>query len=327
MTGATGGLTSGKQGLAESRPVTELQEVLPGLLAKFECNNAGGSHKVRAARFIVDSAIASGAIVPGKSTVIEKTGGNFGFGLAIVCRSHNIRVELAVGLGFSPIKRHYLDLVGAHLIGVKMLQDGATPREVVEWHLEHAEALGRHYFYTDQFSNGASVAAHEFETGPEIAEQLKAWPNVRKLTFVACAGTGASLSGIARGLISAGYVVDVILVEPAGCDSRSNVFVEHKLEGMSVGVAPPFLDWSLITETRAITQESAVAAQLAFAQRTGYLVGNTTSACLSVAVPLAATMPADQKVLSVIYDSGLWYAPALRSTDNGHVGHRLSLMR
>ncbi|MEA3093739.1 MAG: hypothetical protein QOJ04_5081, partial [Caballeronia sp.] len=39
---------------------------MPGLLAKFECNNAGGSHKVRAARFIVDCAIASGAIVPGK---------------------------------------------------------------------------------------------------------------------------------------------------------------------------------------------------------------------------------------------------------------------
>ncbi|MEA3124874.1 MAG: hypothetical protein QOD67_1893 [Caballeronia sp.] len=311
MTKTTSGFSSREHSLAESRSVTDLQEVMPGLLAKFECNNAGGSHKVRAARFIVDSAIASGAIVPGKSTVIEKTGGNFGFGLAVACRSHNIRVELAVGLSFSPIKRHYLDLVGAHLVGVTMLQDGATPREVVEWHLEHADALGRHYFYTDQFSNGASVAAHELETGPEIAEQLKTWPKVRKLTFVACAGTGASLTGIAKGLISAGFIVDVILVEPAGCESRNNVFVEHKLEGMSVGVAPPFLDWTLITETRAVAHESAVAVQHAFAQRTGYLVGKTTSACSSVAIPIAATMPADQKVLSVIYDHGLWYAPAL----------------
>lgn len=311
MTEKTSGYLSGGRNLTESRPVTDLREVLPGLLAKFECNNAGGSHKVRAARFIVDSAIESGAIVPGTTTVIEKTGGNFGFGLAVACRARDIRVELAVGLSFSPIKRHYLDLVGAHLIGVKMLQDGATPREVVEWHLEHADALGRHYFYTDQFSNGASVAAHEFETGPEIAEQLKAWPSVRKLTFVACAGTGASLTGIAKGLISAGYAVDVVLVEPAGCESRTNLFVEHKLEGMSVGVAPPFLDWALIKETCPVAHESVTAAQLAFAQRTGYLVGNTTSACLSVAIPIAATMPADQKALSVIYDHGLWYTPAL----------------
>ncbi len=52
--------------------VTDLLEVLPGLLAKFECNNAGGSHKVRAARYIVDSAIATGAIVPGQTTVIDR---------------------------------------------------------------------------------------------------------------------------------------------------------------------------------------------------------------------------------------------------------------
>jgi cysteine synthase len=103
----------------------------------------------------------------------------------------------------------------------------------------------------------------------------------------------------------------VILVEPAGCESRNNVFVEHKLEGMSVGVAPPFLDWTLIKETRAVAHESVIAAQLAFAQYTGYLLGNTTSACLSVAIPKAATMPADQKVLSVIYDHGLWYTPPL----------------
>jgi cysteine synthase len=221
MTKTTSGFSSREHSLAESRSVTDLQEVMPGLLAKFECNNAGGSHKVRAARFIVDCAIASGAIVPGKSTVIEKTGGNFGFGLAVACRSHNIRVELAVGLSFSPIKRHYLDLVGAHLVGVTMLQDGATPREVVEWHLDACRRFGTALFiYRSVQQRSECVAAHELETGPEIAEQLKTWPKVRKLTFVACAGTGASLTGIAKGLISAGYVVDVILVEPAGCESR-----------------------------------------------------------------------------------------------------------
>jgi hypothetical protein len=38
---------------------------------------------------------------------------------------------------------------------------------------------------------------------------------------------------------------------------EATFFVEHKLEGMSVGVAPPFVDWTLITETRAITHDSA----------------------------------------------------------------------
>lgn len=44
----------------------------PGLLMKLEMNNPGGSHKYRAARHIVESAIGSGRIVPGRTTVIEK---------------------------------------------------------------------------------------------------------------------------------------------------------------------------------------------------------------------------------------------------------------
>lgn len=53
---------------------TALQEVEPGLLVKFECNNPAGSRKVQAARYIVPAGLDSGDIVPGARTVIEKTG-------------------------------------------------------------------------------------------------------------------------------------------------------------------------------------------------------------------------------------------------------------
>jgi cysteine synthase len=286
---------------------TDLQEITPGLLLKFECNNPAGSHKVRAARYIIQSAIRSGDIVSGKTTVIEKTGGNFGFGLAVACHPLGIDVELAVGLGFSPAKRRCLEIFGTRLIGIEMLKGGATPRQVVDWHLEHAQALDRSYFYTDQFNNPSNLAAHYRETGPEIISQLIAWPSVTKLTFVACAGTGASLTGIARALISAGYEVSVILIEPAGCDSRNGIFVDHKLEGMSVGVSPPFLDWSLINETRMVSYESTIATQRSFGKRTGFFVGNTTAACLDIAIPIGATLPSHHKVLAIMYDRGLWY--------------------
>lgn len=286
---------------------TDLREVTPGILFKFECNNPGGSHKVRAARHIVESAIRTGDIIPGTTTVIEKTGGNFGFGLAVACHPLGVGVDLAVGLSFSLVKRRCLERYGARLIGIEMLHKGATPREVVEWHLEHAEQLGRSYFYTDQFNNPRSVEAHELETGPEIVAQLAAWPAVSKLTFVACAGTGASLTGIARALASAGYEVRTVLVEPAGCESRNGVFVDHKLEGMSVGVKPPFIDWSLIDDTQTVTYDETVAAQNAFARRTGFLIGNTAAACLAVASKYAANLPEDHKVLTIMYDHGLWY--------------------
>ncbi|MFM0306378.1 pyridoxal-phosphate dependent enzyme [Paraburkholderia sp. RL17-383-BIF-A] len=287
--------------------VTPLREIQPGLLLKFECDNPGGSHKVRAARYIVRSAVETGDIVPGQTTVIEKTGGNFGFGLTLACQAYGVPVELAVGLGFSAVKRRCLELYGARLIGLDMLERGATPREVVQWHLEHEAENERSYFYTDQFRNPASVAAHEFETGPEIAAQLKAWPLVERLTFVSCAGTGASLVGIAKALTLAGYSVTVVLVEPKGCDSRNGIFSDHKLEGMSVGVVPPFLDWDLISEIRTVSHDEVLNTRKSFARTSGFLAGNTAAACLTVASSLARDATADHKILSVFYDHGLWY--------------------
>jgi cysteine synthase len=292
---------------ANDRCPSPLLEVYPGLLAKFECNNPGGSHKVRAARHIVQHAVANGDIIPGVTTVIEKTGGNFGFGLTVACAEINVPVELAVGLSFSPIKRRCLEMFGAKLIGIDMLQRGALPREVIEWHLAHAQELGKKYFYTDQFKNLSNVAAHETETGPEIAQQLRNWEQVKTLTFVSGAGTGASLTGITRALKRAGYEVRVILVEPAGCNSREGVFVDHRLEGIAVGVKPPFIDWELVSECASVTYERMSEVQRQFATTHGYFVGHTAAACLAVALSLRQTATAQHKVLSVIYDHGLWY--------------------
>jgi cysteine synthase len=298
--------SGGVHSFTEENP-TLIQEVEPGLLVKFECNNPSGSHKVRAARYIVQAALQSGDIVPGQTTVIEKTGGNFGFGLTVACSEIGVPVELAVGLGFSPVKRRCLELFGAKLIGVEMLKAGSTPREVVEWHLSHADALGKRYFYTDQFSNRGSLDAHERETGPEIVSQLQAWPDVGSIILVACAGTGASLTGIARSLQSAGYATDVVLVEPAGCDSQAGVFVDHRLEGMAVGVRPPLLDWSLVTEVMRVDQATMIVTQNSFAGTHGHYVGNTSAACLAVAREIAGRATTKRKILTLIYDHGLWY--------------------
>lgn len=286
---------------------TPLREIEPGLLVKFELDIPGASHKVRAARHIVRCAVKTGQIVPGQTTVIEKTGGNFGFGLVLACSEIGVPVELAVGLSFSPLKRRFLEFSGATLIGIDRLQAGATPREVVEWHLANALMLGKSYFYTDQFNNPGSIEAHEYETGPEIANQLKKLDGIQAISFVSCAGTGAHLTGISRALRRAGYAVDVTLVEPAGCDSRAGVFVDHRFEGMAVGVKPPLLDWDLVSDTVRVDHVTMLATQQRYAAKHGYLVGNTSAACIAVASALADRMKASHKVLTIAYDHGLWY--------------------
>ncbi|WP_235838033.1 pyridoxal-phosphate dependent enzyme [Chitinasiproducens palmae] len=286
---------------------TPLCEVSPGLLVKFECNNPGASHKFRPARHILASALASGSVVPGRTTVIEKTGGNFGLGLACACAAAGVALELVVGLRYSPLKRRALTRSGAILVGDTQLREGASPAEVVAQRLQAAQCEGaRDYFWTDQFSNPLNVAAYETSTAPEIATQLASFPGVRRLVLVACAGTGASLAGIVRGL-NRHCLMDVILIEPRGCDARGGIFVDHPFEGMSVGVPPPFLDWNGIDRVASVEVDAALAAQRDFVARTGYLVGMTTAACLSVAAPLARQLPADTRALVIAYDHGMWY--------------------
>ncbi len=54
------------------------------ILAKLDFLNPGFSKKDRAARGIIEAAIADGSLAPGQM-VIELTSGNMGTGLAIVC--------------------------------------------------------------------------------------------------------------------------------------------------------------------------------------------------------------------------------------------------
>ena len=127
--------------------ITPLIEYDNNLLVKMEIFNASGSHKVRAARQIISSGIKRGEIIPHETTVIEKTGGNFGFGLISACQEFSVDLHLAVGLGFSKIKRQCLENLGATLIGKDLLANGKTPKEVVEYHLQHQESMGRKYFF------------------------------------------------------------------------------------------------------------------------------------------------------------------------------------
>ncbi len=216
-------------------------------------------------------------------------------------------MELAVGLSFSPIKRRYLEWIGCSLVGIDELSRGAKPKEVLEWRLAHAEQLGRSYYYPDQFNNPRCVEAHEFDTGRELVAQLGRWPDIRQIRLVACAGTGAHLTGIARALRGANYLLDVTLVEPAGCDSREGTFVDHALEGMSVGVRPPLLDWSLVDQTRHVTVQEAQAARQWLASSQGFFVGPTSGAYLAIARQLACEVEASCRVVTLAYDHGAWY--------------------
>lgn len=286
-------------------PVVEADE---GLFLKLECMNPGGSHKSRAARHIVQDAIARGDLTPGGDRIIlEKTGGNLGIGLAIAAARHDIAVHLVIGLSFSPLRRRIIERYGAHLAGVDLLEAGLTPREVIA-HLLAEDRDGRYHF-VDQFNNAANVAAHYQETGPELVAQLRAalGPRPGRITFVAGVGSGASITGVGLALKEAFDDVEIVAVQPEGCDMAAGVFVDHDMQGIAVGAVPPIFRADLVDRWMAVSEDEAAAARAWMMRRHGYFPGNSSGANLHAVRRLHAARRPGQTIVSLIYDSGECY--------------------
>lgn len=276
-------------------------------LVKLEALQPGGSHKARAARFILRRAIAEGALTPfGERRILEKSGGNLGVGLAFEAARLGIGVDLVIGLSFSRVKRALCIEYGATMVGEDLLERGFTPKEVIARMLEeHPET----YVFTDQFANEANLAAHLEETGPELVAQIRAEiaPG-QSLILVKGAGTGASFQGIATRLREHFDDLRCILVMPPDCDLSGERHRDHPLEGFAVGVRPPFLDAGLVDAIRVVDGEDARAGQRAMARDIGFYPGMSSGANYAAASRIAAENP-QALVVTLAYDSGESYLP------------------
>src|SRR6202789_4622464 len=87
------------------------------ILGKAEFLNPGQSVKDRAALFIIEDAIARGALKPG-GTIVEGTAGNTGIGLALVANAMGFRTVIVIPDTQSEEKKDALRLMGAELIEV-----------------------------------------------------------------------------------------------------------------------------------------------------------------------------------------------------------------
>ncbi len=281
---------------------------------KLENLGAGGSHKSRAARWMIRRAIERGELTPfSGQTIIEKTGGNLGIGLAVEAARWGFGLDLAVGLSFSPLKRQMLAFFGASLVGLDMLREGAQPVDVIDWHLKHARRLNKRYYYVNQFENRANVDAHFLETGPELIGQLAIATTIgaRRIVLVGGIGSGASLSGVGHALKDAFRNVEVIGVQPKGCDILANQFVDHDLQGIAVGINPETFDESIVDRFIWCSESAAHEARKAWAQQFGIFPGNTSGANIWTVNTLQQTPGYEDAIfVSFIYDNGEAYVQA-----------------
>jgi cysteine synthase A len=260
--------------------LTAAEGLVGDVALKLEFFNPLGSVKDRIGLAMVDAAEAEGLIAPGRSVLVEPTSGNTGIALAFVAAARGYRLIVCMPEGASVERRKMLRLMGAQveLTPAKDGMAGAIARA------EAILAATEGAWMPRQFDNPANPAVHAATTAEEI------WRDTGGLVDVVVggAGTGGTLTGIARALKPRRAGLRVVAIEPAESAVLSGDEAgPHGLQGIGPGFQPSVLDLSLMDAVVRVSEREAIAAARRCAQVEGLPIGISSGAALHAAMELA----------------------------------------
>lgn len=174
--------------------------------AKCEFMNPGGSVKDRAARQMIEDAIATGRLTRDKE-IIDSSSGNTGIAYSLIGGALGYRVTLVLPGNVSWARRRISEAFGTKLVFSSPMEgsDGAIrlAQKMVDDNPDR-------YFYPNQYANESNPRAHTRTTAPEIWAQTEG----RITHFVTGIGTSGTVMGTGRGLKALNPDIKVFAVEP-----------------------------------------------------------------------------------------------------------------
>lgn len=282
--------------LVELSAYGKRHELKGRIVAKIEALNPSGSVKARAALAMIEAAEREGILQRG-GTIIEPTSGNTGIGLAMVAAIKGYRMILTMPDTMSIERRKLLQAYGAEVV----LTDG---KKGMAGSIERAEELKREIpgsIIPQQFENKANPMVHEQTTGEEI------WTDTEGhvAAFVACVGTGGTLSGTGRALKRHNPKVHIVAVEPSTSPLlQGGMAAPHKIQGIGANFIPANYDASVVDEVIGISDEEAFRTARELAMTEGMLVGISSGAALCSARKLAERPEYEGKFIVVLLPDG-----------------------
>lgn len=248
------------------------------LVAKLEYFNPAGSAKDRIALAMIEDAEERGILKAG-ATIIEPTSGNTGVGLALVASIKGYKLILTMPETMSMERRKLLRAMGATIEltpGVDGMQGSIDKAEQMRESIPGSVIL-------QQFANPANPAAHEATTAQEIWDDTDGNIDI----FVACVGTGGTISGVGKGLKEKKPDVQIIAVEPASSPLLSGGKAgRHKIQGIGANFVPETYNDNVVDEVFQVTDDDALRTGRELPTIEGVLVGISSGAALFAAAEI-----------------------------------------
>jgi len=290
----------GKTPLLQLNNIAKQFNLKANLFAKLEYFNPAGSSKDRIAKFMIEEALKTGKLKK-DSIIIEPTSGNTGIGLAAIASSYGIKVILTMPENMSEERIKLLKMYGAQIVLTDKTKGMAGA-------IEKANELAKENpgsFIPSQFDNPVNPLTHEKTTGPEIWQDLDG--NVD--AYVACIGTGGTLSGTGKFLKQQNPQIKIVGVEPASSPLiTKGISGPHKIQGIGANFIPENYDSSIVDQIICIQDDDAFEYAKLIAKTEGAFVGISSGAALCAAIQLAQQHEYENKNIVVLLpDSGARY--------------------
>ncbi len=268
------------------------------LFGKCEFLNPGGSVKDRIAVRMVEGLEASGQVKPG-TTLIEPTSGNTGTGLSMVAAVKGYRQIITMPEKMSQEKQVVMEALGAEII--------RTPTEAAHDAPESLIGVANRLngeiedsIIPDQYANANNPDAHYEGTGREIWDDFGADLDM----VVIAAGTGGTITGVAKFLKEKNPEILIVGVDPEGSilGGRDEV-KSYQVEGIGYDFIPDVLDRDLVDRWIYTNDKESFLMARRLIREEGLLIGGSSGSAVCGLFKALELYPETKKALVLLPDS------------------------
>lgn len=272
------------------------KELACNVYAKCEFLNPGGSVKDRIGYNMVLQAEREGRIKPG-DVLIEPTSGNTGIGIALAGAVRGYRVIITLPMKMSHEKQVTLEALGAEIIRTPTEAPSHSPESHIGVALRLQKEIPNAHIL-DQYANPANPDAHYHGTAEEMLADLKQIDMA-----VMTAGTGGTITGVAKRLKEANPNVIIVGVDPVGSILGGGTEVgSYLVEGIGYDFVPDVLDRSLIDVWVKTVDKESFQMSRRLIREEGFLCGGSSGSAMVGVMKEAPKLKKGQNCVVILAD-------------------------